>query len=114
MDDGRGEESADVADRGDRKGASAQVFKTGFAVAGLVAETFDFARDIQQVALVGILHDWDNQAGGRGDRDADVVAVMEHDLARLLVERSVDERNLLEGMRDGFREESEVRDLGAL
>ena len=68
------------------EGAAAQVVALRLAGAGGGAEAFDVAGDWRHVFAVGVVDDRHHQAAGRGDGDADVIAVVQHDLAGLLVE----------------------------
>ena len=51
------------------------------------AEPLDFAGDRREVFLVGVADHRHDQPGRRGDGDADVISVVQDDLAGFLVER---------------------------
>ena len=97
----------------DVKGAAAQVLRRGLAGAGLGAEPLDVAGDLAEVLAVGVAHHRDEQAVRGRHRDAEVVAVVEDDLAGGLVERGVDQRHLLERRRHRLDGEGQVGHLGA-
>ena len=78
-----------------------------------VLQPVDVGGDRRQVLLVGVLHDRNDQPVRRGDRDADVVLVVQHDLAGGLVEGAVDDRHFLQCPGHGLHEEREVRQLHA-
>ena len=65
------------------------------------------------VLLVGVVDHRHDQARRRGDGDADVVVVVQHDLAGGLVERGVDERHFLERRDDRLHEERQIGELDA-
>ena len=68
---------------------------------------------VGQVLAVGVADHRHDQAGRRGHGDADVVAVVQHDLAGLLVERGVDDRHFLQRRDHRLDEERQVGQLHA-
>src|SRR4029077_5080609 len=109
VDDGRGEEAALRAERGDRERGTLEVLELRLAGARLAREAVDLAPELEDVLLVCVLHDRDDEATfGRG-RDADVVVAPEDQLVRRFVERRVEHRMLLERGGDRLRDEREER-----
>ena len=54
---------------------------------------------VAEVLLVGVADHRHDQAARRGHRDADVIAIVQDDLAACLVQAGVDERHFLQGRR---------------
>ena len=75
------------------------------------AASWAISSRLELIRLVNHRHD---QSAGRGHRHAEVVLIVQGDLAGLLVQRAVDDRHFLESADHGLDEERNVRELESL
>ena len=114
VDDRRRNQSADATDRRDRERTSFQILATSPPGLAIGAESFDFGCHREHVLLIDVANDGNDQPGRRRDRDADVVFVVQNDVARVLVERAIDDRNLFECLGQSLHEERQIGKLDAV
>ena len=96
IDDRRRKETAKIADRGGRERAAAQVVQLQFPLASLVAQALDLAGQGRDVFFVCVVEDRHDEAVRRGDGDADVIAVVKHDLTIRFDKACIDDRHFLQ------------------
>src|SRR5947199_52290 len=114
IDDRRREDASLLAEGRDREGGPEHVLEGQLLVPGRIREAFDFLREAPQVLLVRLVDDGDGQPLVRGGRDPDVVVFLDDDFAVLVVDGTVQGRELLEGAEDRLDEKREERQLDSL
>ena len=81
--------------------------------ARLLAERRELARELEHVLAVGVADHRHDESVRRVGREADVQVLLEHQLARLRVERGAEVRKLLQRLHAGAHDEGERRELDA-
>ena len=100
-------------DVGDRAAAASDLVEGQLARAGTLGLVCDFFRKLDQVFDIGIPNHGYDQALRRVHRNADVVILLEQDLLPCFIDRSVEDRVLLEGCDQCLDEEGQQRQADA-